>query len=251
MFIRSAADNQPKPGLRNGPRDRPSPPAQARAAPSSTLAAVADIRNTKAFKALATQTEAELLTRGLDVVSVAVTNILAHNVTMVADRLGIQPRSALRYIEPCAVADQIVKVSTVGTEGAHTVHGVRPVRVDDRTAFMSRWVCSRPLMALAQAVKYASSNGDSRTVQHAVDLIFEIGLAIGADSKSDTAGLPVGLLDEASEILERVSDCIETDGWSVCPCGEDHGQTEADARVPAVLRGDAELVRKIRAKADG
>lgn len=72
------------------------------------------------------------------------TNVLAHNVEMVADRLGIQPRFALRYIEPSAVADQIAKASAVDTDGAHTVHGVRPVRVDDRTVFMPRWVCSRP-----------------------------------------------------------------------------------------------------------
>ena len=215
----------------------------------STLVTVADIRNTQAFKALATQTEAELLTRGRNVVSVAVTNVLAHNVAMVADRLGIQPRSALRYIEPSAVADQIAKATDVDTEGAHTVHGVRPVRLDDRTVHMPRWVCSRPLMALAQAVKYASNNDDSRTVQHATDLIFEIGLALGADSKSDDAGLPLGLLDEAAGIIERVADRIDN-GWSICPCGEEHGQSEADQRVPDVLRGDADLVRKIRAKAD-
>jgi hypothetical protein len=211
---------------------------------------VADIRNTKAFKALATQTEAELLTRGLDVVSVAVTNVLAHNITMVADRLGIQPRSALRYIEPSAVADQIAKATAVDTEGAHTVHGVRPVRIDDRTVHMPRWVCSRPLMALAQSIKYASNNDDSRTAQHATDLVFEIGLALGADSNHDDAGLPIGLLDEAADIIERVADRIENNGWSICHCGEEHGQTEADQRVPSVLRGDADLVRKIRAKAD-
>ncbi|WP_331765368.1 hypothetical protein OG747_52940 (plasmid) [Streptomyces sp. NBC_01384] len=216
----------------------------------STLVSVADIRNTQAFKALAAQTEAELLTRGLDVVSVAVANALAHNVTMVADQLGIQPRSALRYIEPSAVADQIAETSTVDTDGAHTIHGVRPVRVDDRTAYMPGWVCSRPLMALAQAVKYPSNNGDCRTVQHAVDLIFEIGLAIGVESESDAAGLPLGLLDEAAEIIERVADRIESNGWSVCPCGEEYGQGEADTKVPDVLRSDADLVRKIRAKAD-
>ncbi|MFZ4284606.1 hypothetical protein [Streptomyces rhizosphaericola] len=212
---------------------------------------MADIRNTKAFKALATQTEAELLTRGLDVVSVAVTNVLAHNVELVAGRLGIQPRSALPYIEPSAVADQIAKASAIDADGAHTVNGVRPVRVDDRTVYMPRWVCSRPLMALAQAVKYASSNGDSRTVQHATDLIFEIGLAIGADSASDSAGVPLGLLDEAADIIEQVAARIETDGWSVCPCGEEHGQSAADIKVPGVMRGDAELIRKIRAKGDG
>ncbi|WP_331746664.1 hypothetical protein OG923_33885 (plasmid) [Streptomyces halstedii] len=40
---------------------------------------MADLRNTEAFKALTTQTQAELLTRGLDVVSVAVTNVRAVN----------------------------------------------------------------------------------------------------------------------------------------------------------------------------
>ncbi|MEV4560013.1 hypothetical protein AB0K51_23900 [Kitasatospora sp. NPDC049285] len=209
-----------------------------------------DIRTSKAFKALATQTEAELLTRGLDVVSVAVTNVLAHNVTVVAQRLGIQPRSALRYIEPAAVADQIANASALGTPGADAAHGVRPVRVDQRTAFLPRWICSRPLMALAQVIKYASSNGDTRTVQHATDLVFEIGLAIGADSASESAGLPIGLLDEAAALIEQVAEHVEADGWSVCPCGEEHGQSPTDARVVGVLRGDAELIRKIRAQAD-
>ncbi|MFB6904881.1 hypothetical protein ACFCWB_11510 [Streptomyces bacillaris] len=160
------------------------------------------------------------------------TNVLAHNVEMVAGRPGIQPRSALPYIEPSAVADQIAKASAMDTDGVHTVNGVRPVGVDGRTVYMPRWVCSRPLMALAPAVKYASSNGDSRTVQHATDLIFEIGLAIGADSASDSAGVPLGLLDEAADIIEQVAARIETDGWSVCPCGEEHGQSAADTKVP-------------------
>ncbi|MFI6112739.1 hypothetical protein [Kitasatospora sp. NPDC051164] len=209
---------------------------------------MADIRNTQGFKALAAQTEAELLTRGLDVVSVAVHNVLAHNVAMVAERLGIQPRSALRYVEPAAVADQIAKASAQDTEGAHTVHGVRPVRIDDRSVPVPRWVCSRPLMALSQAIKYASNNDDSRTVQHAGDLLFEIALAIGADPDSESADLPVGVLDETASILEHVAQHIEASGWSVCPCSEDHGQRGLDAKIPATLRGDADLVRRIRAK---
>ncbi|MFJ9521870.1 hypothetical protein ACIRPK_26900 [Kitasatospora sp. NPDC101801] len=208
-----------------------------------------DIRNSKTFQALATQTEAELLTRGLDVVPVAVTNVLAHNVTMVAQRLGIQPRSALRYIEPAAVADQIATASALGTDGSQTVDGVRPVRLDQRTADLPRWICSRPLMALAQVIKFASSNDDSRTVQHATDLVFEIGLAIGADAASDSAGLPVGVLDEAADLLDQVAGHIEADGWSVCPCGEDHDQGAADAKVVGVMRDDAALIRKLRAMA--
>lgn len=212
---------------------------------------MADIKHTAAFKALATQTEAELLTRGLDVVPVAVHNVLAHNVRMVADRLGIQPRSALRYIEPSAIADQIAKAGDPAAEGAEAVHGVRPLRVDERMVTMPRWVCSRPLMALTQAIKYASNNGDSRTVQHAADLAFELGVVVGADPDDDCVHIPVGVLDEAVHVIEHVADRIETSGWSLCPCGENHGQDQVDAKVPDALRGDAELVRTMRAKAGG
>ncbi|MDX3076725.1 hypothetical protein, partial [Streptomyces sp. MI02-7b] len=79
--------------------------------------------------------------------------VLSTPATFVANALGIQPQSALRYIEPAAVADQIAEASAIGTEGADSVHGVQPVRIDDRTAPVPRWICSRPLMALAQAVK--------------------------------------------------------------------------------------------------
>ncbi|MCY0945682.1 hypothetical protein [Streptomyces antarcticus] len=211
---------------------------------------MADIRNTAAFKALAVQTSAELLTRGLDVVPVAVHNVLAHTVTMVADRMGIQPRSALRYIEPSVIADQIAKAGGPGAEGGEGAHGVRPVRIDAREVSLPRWVCSRPLMALSQAVKYAANNGDSRTVQHALDLIFELGLAIGADPDDNSVDIPVSVLDEAAQLIEHVASRIETGGWSLCPCGEDHGQGQVDAKVPETLRADAELARKMRARAD-
>ncbi|MGW4359562.1 hypothetical protein ACWEKU_12505 [Streptomyces californicus] len=53
------------------------------------------------------------------------------------------------------------------------------------------------------------------------------------------------------ERILRVVARIETDGWSMCPCGEEHGQSEAAAKVPGVMRGDAELMRKVRTKGTG
>lgn len=61
------------------------------------------MKNTQGFKALLAQTEAELRTRGLDVVPVGVRNVLAHAVNTVAERMDIQPRSALRYIDPAVM----------------------------------------------------------------------------------------------------------------------------------------------------
>ncbi|MFJ5035502.1 hypothetical protein ACIQB5_47580 [Streptomyces sp. NPDC088560] len=78
---------------------------------------MADIKNTQGFKALLAQTEAELLTRGLDVVPVGVHNVVAHAVNTVAERVGIQPRSALRYIDPSVIADQIAKAGAESTAG--------------------------------------------------------------------------------------------------------------------------------------
>jgi len=72
-------------------------------------APVADIKNTQGFKILLAQTEAELLTRGLDVVPVGVRNMLAHAVNTIAERMGVQSHSALRYIDPAVIADQIAK----------------------------------------------------------------------------------------------------------------------------------------------
>ncbi|MFE9121457.1 hypothetical protein [Streptomyces sp. NPDC007172] len=63
-------------------------------------------------------------------------------------------------------------------------------------------------------------------------------------------GLPIGLLDEAADIIEQVAGRIAADGWSVCPCGEEHGQSVSDTKVPGVMRSDAEFIRKIRAKGD-
>ncbi|MGW2563017.1 hypothetical protein ACWCXB_27945 [Streptomyces sp. NPDC001514] len=177
-------------------------------------------------------------------------NVLAHNVTMVADRHGIQPRLALRNIEPSAIADQIAKAGDPATQGAEAVHAVRPVRIDERSVTLPRWACSRPLMALTQAIKYASSNGDTRTVQHAADLAFELGLAIGADREDDCVQIPVGVLDESADIIEHVAARIDNRGWSLCPCGEDHGQSQSDDKVPDIRRSDAELVRKMRAVID-
>ncbi|MFJ7275531.1 hypothetical protein [Kitasatospora sp. NPDC098663] len=208
---------------------------------------MADIQNTQGFKTLFAQTEAELLTRGLDVVPVGVRNVLAHAVNTDAERMDIQPRSALRYIDPSVIADQIAKAGAESTDGSEEAHGIRPFRLDNRTT--DRTVTGRPLMALAQAAKYATSNGDSRTAQHAIDLICELGSAI-AELDRDLAPVPAAVLDETVQILERVANKIEKDGWSVCPCGEDHGQTRADAAVPKVMRDDADLVRTVRASID-
>jgi hypothetical protein len=93
-------------------------------------------------------------------------------------------------------------------------------------------------------VKYASSNGDSRTVQHAADLAYELGVVVGTDPDQDRVEIPLGVLDETIHTLEHVADRIDTGGWSL------YG-ARTDTTFPDALRRDAELVRRMRARADG
>ncbi|WP_406300976.1 hypothetical protein OG948_59860 (plasmid) [Embleya sp. NBC_00888] len=212
---------------------------------------MADIEESTTYKSLVTRIRAALSERGLDAEPVAVRNVLTHAVATLAERLDVGPRAVLLYIEPDVIADQIAAAADPAAEGSDYVHGVRPARPDARSVPTPRHACSRPLMALTQALKYASTNGDSRTVQHAADLAFELGVAVGADPDRDRVDIPVGVLDEAADILDHVADRIESHGWSLCPCGDKHGQARIDAQVLDALRGDADLVRTTRAGVDG
>ncbi|WP_310728266.1 hypothetical protein [Streptomyces sp. N2A] len=104
-------------------------------------------------------------------------------------------------------------------------------------------------MALAQAAKYASTNSDPRTTDHLLDLITELGSAALEDPDSAEAPLAVGILDEAVQLIEHVISHIAEGSWTLCPCGEDHGQQALDTKVAETMRGDVDLLRQLRAKA--
>ena len=96
---------------------------------------MSDIRKAAAFKALAAQTEAEMLTRGLNVEPVAVHNVLAHMVTMVADRMGIQARSeALPAAEHCELLAPPVAAAVRAWHGPVPVEQLLYVDTDPANA---------------------------------------------------------------------------------------------------------------------
>lgn len=106
-------------------------------------------------------------------------------------------------------------------------------------------------MAASQVGKYASLNEDGRSAAHAMDLATEIGATIAADGpNAEEAEIPVGLLDEPIGPVELVAGRVETDGWSICSCGEQHEQGHIDRKVAVVMRGDADLARVLRSRAD-
>jgi hypothetical protein len=127
---------------------------------------------------------------------------------------------------------------------------VRPVRVDARMVSAAVRVLGRLVMAAAQAGKYASLNGDGRTAAQAMDLATELGAALAADRVGEETEVPVGLLDELAQVVESVAGKIESEGWSICPCGKAHEQDEVDVEVVPVMRTDAGLARQLRARAD-
>ncbi|MFF4214562.1 hypothetical protein ACFYZE_35570 [Streptomyces sp. NPDC001796] len=63
------------------------------------------MRNTKAFKEAVAETLAELVHRGMTLAPAMVEDTIEKNVRTVAERLGIQVRSAWRYFDAAALAD--------------------------------------------------------------------------------------------------------------------------------------------------
>jgi hypothetical protein len=203
---------------------------------------MADIRNTSAFKAVAAQVTADLLTRGLDVEDVTVVNILAAKVEGVAAHAGMTPRTALTYCDPAVIAGHIADFAAGSHDGNSAI---RPVRTDNRSVQVRRRLIGRPMMALAQTVKYASSNGSEPVVAHAADLLTELGGSVGGKHDGRDGGdrieIPVGVLTEAADLIRLAADRIKAGDWSSCPCGDEHGQRELDVRVAPALVADAEV----------
>lgn len=105
-------------------------------------------------------------------------------------------------------------------------------------------------MALAQAAKYATTNGDSPTGQHAIDLICEIGDAI-TEPDRPLALIPAGVLDETAQILDRVAPKIEKDGGASARAARATARAESmPMSPPGIMRDDAGLVRTARASID-
>lgn len=211
---------------------------------------MSDVKSTVKFKVLVTETTAVLLTRGLEVEPVAVRDVVAHMVEVLAQQAGMDAEEAVHLVTSETVADAIVRASDQTLEGAEAVHAVRPVRVDARTVSAAVRVLGRLVMAAAQAGKYASLNGDGRAAAQAMDLATELGAALAADRVGGETEVPVGLLDELAQVVESVAGKVETEGWSICPCGHVHEQEDVDVKVVPVMRTDAALARQLRARAD-
>ncbi|MBB1242377.1 hypothetical protein GL263_02130 [Streptomyces durbertensis] len=204
-----------------------------------------DIHTTVAFKSLTAQTSAVLLTRGMEVEPTAVQGVLAHVVTVTAERTGLDEEEALHLVTPEAVADLIAQAADERLDGAEDVHAVRPVRVDARTVPADLGTLGRLVMAAAQAGKYAATNHDRRAAAHLMDLATELGAALIPDNDPT---VPVGVLDELADQLDRTIAHIEDGEWSICPCGENHDQDDVDAGAARTMRHDATLARHLRGK---
>lgn len=202
---------------------------------------MSDIQQSVDFKAVVAQTSAVLLTRGVEVEPVAVRDVVALMVRSVAERMNLDPEEAVHMVVPETLADAIVAAADPEAEGAEDVHSVRPVRIDARTIRLPLRVAGRLVMTAAQAAKYARLNGHGRITDQALDLATEIGAGLCSTAAEEHPEVPVGVLTELAAIAETVARRVESDGWSICPCGEEN---EVDAGMPTVLRADGALARR-------
>jgi hypothetical protein len=67
------------------------------------------VRNTKAFKEAVAQTLTELAHRGVTLAPATVQDTIERQITTVAQRLGIQVRSAWRYFDASVTADRLAQ----------------------------------------------------------------------------------------------------------------------------------------------
>ncbi|GAA3299545.1 hypothetical protein [Streptomyces cinereospinus] len=209
-----------------------------------------DIKSGTGFKALVAQTTAVLLTRGLEVEPVAVRDVVAYVVNTAAEKVRLDPEEAVHLVSPEMVADAIATAADDSNEDASAVHAVRPVRLDTRTVDVPTMALGRLVMAGAQAGRYAAANDDSRAAAHVMDLVTELGSAMVSARGGELVAVPVGVLDELAELVERVVGRVDAGEWSICPCGEPHEQEEVDRRVVIAMSQDAAIVRELQTKAD-
>lgn len=203
------------------------------------------------FKTLVTQTSAVLLTRGVEVEPTSVQGVAAYLVEAVARQTRMDLEEAVHLVTPEAAAEIIMKAAAEDDQGAAGPHAVRPVRIDDRTVSAPVESLGHLVTAAAQAGKCASLNDDGAAAAHLLDLATEIGAALVKRHADGAAEIPVGVLDELAGLVDTVADRIETDGWSICPCGDDHDQSEVDAGSVPVMRHHAALARGLREQAAG
>ncbi|MDO0912968.1 hypothetical protein QQM39_19575 [Streptomyces sp. DT2A-34] len=203
------------------------------------------------FKTLVAQAGAVLLTYGVEVEATSVRGVAAHLVEVMAQRIGMDQEEAVHLVTPEAVAEIIMKAAREEDQGVSSPHAKRPVRIDDRPVSAPVELLGHLVMAAAQAGKYAGLNDDGAAEAHLLDLATELGAALVQNHADGAAEISVGVLDELAELVDTVADQVETGGWSICPCDEDHGQHVVDVGTVPVMRRHAAMARGLREQAAG
>ncbi|MFI1890102.1 hypothetical protein [Streptomyces jumonjinensis] len=210
---------------------------------------MADAKDSVPFKALVAHASAVLLTHGVEVEPTAVHGVVAHLVEGMAKRVNMDEEEAVRLVTPEAVADVILKAAAHREEGAAPPHAVRPVRIDDRTVNVPVESLGHLVMAASQAGKHATLNGDGPAAAHLLDIATEIGAALVKRHRDGAAEVPVGVFAELAELVDSVADRVEAEGWSICPCGEMHGQNEVNSGTVPVMRHHVALALRLAERA--
>ncbi|MBO1333813.1 hypothetical protein [Streptomyces sp. VRA16 Mangrove soil] len=212
---------------------------------------MADPLDTVEFRSLVTQSSAVLLTHGVEVEVTSVHRVASNLVEVIAQQSGMDRAEAVHPVTPEAVAGIIMEVAAEEDRSSPGPHATRPVRLDDRSVRTPVESLGHLVMAAARAGKYAGINDDGAAAAHLLDLATEIGAALVQRHSDGAANVPVGMLDELTELVDAVADHIESGNWSICTCGEDHEQGDVDSDALPVMRHQAALARRLRAQATG
>jgi hypothetical protein len=193
-----------------------------------------------AFRELVDGALATLRAEGLSVERVSAASLMAVQIMIASAQLGVTPATALTYATP----DGLVKALRSVAGDPHA-HAIRPTRVPGQRR-VPLAVAGQLVAGLAQCAKFATANGDPRIADHAADLLSELGFALRElPDGADEIYAETGVFAEAGTLLREVASRIEGKFWSVCPCGQRHGQEEHDRAVVPAMRADAQLTAVI------
>ncbi|WP_051846029.1 hypothetical protein [Streptomyces sp. NRRL F-5053] len=212
---------------------------------------MAELIDTVPFRSLVAQASAVLLTHGVEVEAAAVQGTAVHLVESVAQQSGMDLEEAVHLVTPEAIADVITKATAEEKKRASAVHAVRPVRIDNSTVHVPVEALGHLIMAASQAAKYATLNSADAAAAHLLDLATEAGAALVKHHAEGAAEVEVGVLDELAGLVDEVAERTEAEDWSICPCGEEHGQSVTDASTVPVMRHHAALARGLRDNEQG
>jgi hypothetical protein len=194
---------------------------------------VADFRRLKPFRELVDLVEVEFAERGMPLKPGAAADLVAERAEMVADQLGITPRSALNYFAEDDIKGLARNTARQLKEHQAAQDARSPVSLSFSQAGMV-------ISAFAVAARLSVLNGDPDVAADLCEVITSISICLrDGRPRGEISAL---LLDNGLNRARVSAENLASGAWSVEP-----GETDLDAdqRIATALSEDIEAIEDL------